>query len=767
MVGIKQKESTDKASISTIAKQCDNIKNAYSSSTGAKTGAKCITINKKKRTGLTVQPNRGAKTNIGKIGACSSDWVTAAALAETPPKATASCSDGAATLSVKTSGNPSQYSRQQHMECLREENLSPRQQLLVPVKLSDFLLLDIPLGMADKVDRLLYAAALRCFVPDFFPHHSLQEAYAMYRQMPNGLVKVRYEQCAYSWSQPLVSKLRMKGLNTISELMPLSKCDMFLRSVGTPMSLLGTVKDIIAVLEKLGQFPMGLHHDRTSLVSEKMLATGTVHVLQPQERDKNKCSAEITITPDAVLSDSPPSLSPRVVGLAFAESFLKNAVTGGSWAEMSAPVDELLLHAAFLVCPNVDEVNKVVEKYGDDAKNAPFNNSSQYDMAAIALGDGYKGFKRLPVSVFDPEKKYNATVDEESAHLDVFGNDKAITLHGHDYFVKFAQYLEYIAATPSLDLAEREKKQREAIRERYRTALLLSTPFELNLKSHGVNSVSQLARYDLSALELPQLYRTQIESMISTAIAASVGVKEADNVNTGRHLPPVNNQIAFKVPLLYNNKYQRGPFDPYGIPPRMGVSTSLDASPVDRKTDVKIPNRKVKMKKRLPHGRNINSPGDLPSDLWAVSKDVSSSPNSASRLTTVVKGTNDILSADTNRLQHQMDLTAGRSVESFFSTIPGPRSAHTLRERKEREGTFERPYKCLHRGCREAFSRPYTLRMHEKSHLAEFKDYMKYRSDPQYTLDADSATRALEDESRFEMAASLPRYIQKQLDSLR
>lgn len=762
---MKQKETFVKASISTLAKQRDDIQSAYSSDTTIKTATTGSAITIKKRTGLTVQPNRGSKKNKGKIGASSTDWVTAAGQTGALSSGTTTSGD-AKLLPMKTKN--SQYTRQQHLEFVREGDMSPRKQLLVPVKLSDFLLLDIPLGIADKVDRLLYAAALRCFVPDFFPHHSLQEAYAMYRQMPNGLMKVRYEQSAYSWSQPLVSKLRMKGLNTIGDLMPLSKCDMFLRSVGTPLTLLDTAKDIIAVLEKLGKFPMGLPHARTKSDTEKMLEAGTVTVLEPQGMNEYGRSTKIANTSDAVKSDSSPSLCPRVVGLTFAESFLKKAVSEGSWAEMSAPVDELLLHAAFLVCPNVDEVNRVLEQYAEVSIERS-NHSVQYDLATIALGDGYKGFKRVNVSEFDPKKKYYPYVEEGSDRLDVFGNDKAITLHGHDYFVKFAQYLDYIASTPGVDSVEIESSQREAIRERYRTALLLSTPFELSLKASGVNSVSQLARYDLSVLELPQLYRTQIESMISTAIAAAVGVKETDNVNTGRHLPPVNNQIAFKVPLLYNNKYQRGPFDPYGIPPRMGISTSLDSPPVGGKPNAGASSRKGKLKGSTRHRSNdIDAPGDLPSDLWTASK-CGSSLTSEKISNAINKGTNDILAGRCtgNKLQDQVDLSTGRSLESFFSTIPGPRAAHVLREKKEHAGTFERPYKCLHRGCREAFSRPYTLRMHEKSHLTEYKDYMKYRTDPQYTLDADSTTRALEDESRFEMAASLPRYIQKQLDSLR
>ena len=758
-VGMKQKEEYVKQSISTLAKQRDDIRHTYGMTTSkSKTNKLDIVVNTKKRVGLTVQPNRGIQKNKGKIKACRTDWVSNAASKH---------SDGTtSSLPVSVNSEKStQYLRQQSLEAKYEQSLSPRQQLLVPIKLSDFLLLDIPLGMSDKIDRLLYAAALRCFVPDFFPNYTLREAYAMYRQLPNGLAKVRYEQCAYSWSQPLVNKLRMKDLSTIADLMPISKCDMYLRSVGTPLKLLDTAKDIIDILQKQDKFPLGLSHDATKVRTEKLLSQETVQVkIAPP-------SPISTAIGSGVVENNIQCCEHKKIGLSFAEQFLSSTVRGGSWSEMSAPVDELLLHAAFLICSNVAKVDDALKDVKLDDK-IPTIHSIQYEQATKALGDGYKGHKRVTITEFDPNKDYSEMDSNcRDDQLDVFGNDKSVTLHGHDFFLSFVRYLELLGTDPDLTAEEVENEQREAIRERYRSALLLSTPFELRLKSSGVNTVSQLTRYDLSTLDLPQLYRFQIESMLSTAIAASVGVKEAENVKTGKHLPPVNNQIAFKVPLVYNNKFQRGPFDPFGVPPRVEFPTSMSADAIAKSKLKKksMPNKRVKKKSSR---NDIDAPSELPVGLWTEtggeSKTLGGKAQSSSD-----KPKGEIVLSDSvgdskilSDTVEKQDLSHCRSADSFLATLPPPRVARKMRDQFEHNGTFERPYKCSHRGCNEAFSRPYTLRMHEKSHMSVYKDYVKYRNDPQYVLDADKKTGKKEDLIRFEKATTLPDYVQKELEKL-
>jgi hypothetical protein len=96
------------------------------------------------------------------------------------------------------------------------------------------LLLDIPLGLEDTIDKLLKAGALRCYVPEFFSGHTPKAAYEMYLKLPPGLSRIRYEQEAWRWAQPATNNLRLRGLTYIKDILPFSKFTSFLKSADTP-----------------------------------------------------------------------------------------------------------------------------------------------------------------------------------------------------------------------------------------------------------------------------------------------------------------------------------------------------------------------------------------------------------------------------------------------------------------------------------------------------------------------------------------------------
>jgi hypothetical protein len=85
-------------------------------------------------------------------------------------------------------------------------------QAFVKIEPGETLLLDIPRGMQDTIENLLHAAAIRCYVPEFFPSHTPHTAYQIYLQLPKGLSKMRYEAEAWKWSQ--VSPVIAHALNT-------------------------------------------------------------------------------------------------------------------------------------------------------------------------------------------------------------------------------------------------------------------------------------------------------------------------------------------------------------------------------------------------------------------------------------------------------------------------------------------------------------------------------------------------------------------------
>lgn len=158
------------------------------------------------------------------------------------------------------------------------------------------LLIDIPQGLNDTIERLMHAAALRCYVPDFFQGVTVSEeledtndglndlaldqseeqhiallqarrkaqnnnnlnanaeyAYQMYLQMPFGLAKMRYEVQCKKWAQGPINRMKIKGLSYLHEVSPVSKFVMCMKSVDTPRVLLNKCVDIYVELKHMGK----------------------------------------------------------------------------------------------------------------------------------------------------------------------------------------------------------------------------------------------------------------------------------------------------------------------------------------------------------------------------------------------------------------------------------------------------------------------------------------------------------------------------------
>ena len=64
------------------------------------------------------------------------------------------------------------------------------------------------------------------------------------------------------------------------------------------------------------------------------------------------------------------------------------------------------------------------------------------------------------------------------------------------------------------------------------------------------------------------------------------------------------------------------------------------------------------------------------------------------------------------------------------------------------EHAFDRPHVCKFEGCGQAFTRLYTLKLHEKSHLM-FPDYYKYKRDPMLGYDVDRQQMDAETRARL------------------
>ena len=181
---------------------------------------------------------------------------------------------------------------------------------------------------------------------------------------------------------------------------------------------------------------------------------------------------------------------------------LEMNVETGPWSKLKASVEDIVLHAAFMVCPNVP-------KESDDVED--------------------------PLTV------------REMGHA------------------AFKAYIRTLQRAPD------ELKRRELTRSRFRAALILATPFSLKLQSEGTYTVQDLITVNLPNLKMPPVLQGQIEALLTVAIAQASNAKSA---KTSKNYESAD-KSEFDVPMIYDPKFQRGPFDPYGRPPRLSGLSKL------------------------------------------------------------------------------------------------------------------------------------------------------------------------------------------------
>ena len=100
--------------------------------------------------------------------------------------------------------------------------------------IGESLLVDIPKGIDDTMERLIHAASLKCFIPEFSNCETSEEAYELYLQLPPGLAKMRYEVEARRWTQPAINKLRVKGVVNIKDALPMNKFKQYATACPSP-----------------------------------------------------------------------------------------------------------------------------------------------------------------------------------------------------------------------------------------------------------------------------------------------------------------------------------------------------------------------------------------------------------------------------------------------------------------------------------------------------------------------------------------------------
>lgn len=546
---------------------------------------------------------RKART-ASRIRSTQEDWLssTPSAIAVTEEFAPPS------KLSTSTSPHrsPSKHSLRQSRKWL------PSTAALPPLaEAGESLLVDIPLGVEDKVDLLLRAAALRCYVPPFFAGTNVDEAYSIYTRLPPSLARVRYEQESMRWCQQVINNLKESGIRYIKELSPPSKLRLILRQMGASEVLVGQCSSIAGLLATMKSIPAGKRHMPTSMKSREVLQ-GASRVLTVSAASKERAaSPEKAAQQDSVAKVD----ESAIMGL------LKDQVEDGPWASVSADVEELIVHAAFIVVSNSDE--------------------------SIELGQN--------------------------------------------------QYLEHMR---ELLAVKSEEKMRLAVRTRYRHALQLCTPFLAQLRKRRCLTVRDLAVLDLDELGMPAPLFDQVDALLSTAIAKSAGSKTGFLSFEGMDVT-----AKVRVPLVYDPKFQRSPFDPFGRSAR--VATLRDI--VQHKSNM------IRMEKVSILSEN----DELPFGLWDV-----------------LPGRNDSMYTRTPAA-----VTAPKSV-GFADGV--------------------RSYECSE--CGMCFGRLASLMSHELTHT--YEGYGAFKSAPQLYFDDDQEAYAGHLRDHVAAATSLPPLVRQEIDRL-
>ena len=111
------------------------------------------------------QKGSGSGGSPGKAKAASADWLTVAAHAHNVPtdsrKMVLNYGPGSSGDSSPAAVPPGKFKTD-------SEAINRLAAAFVKVELGETLLVDIPRGLDDTVESLLHAAALRCYVPEFF-----------------------------------------------------------------------------------------------------------------------------------------------------------------------------------------------------------------------------------------------------------------------------------------------------------------------------------------------------------------------------------------------------------------------------------------------------------------------------------------------------------------------------------------------------------------------------------------------------------------------
>lgn len=498
---------------------------------------------------------------------------------------------------------------------------------------------------SDEAIELHYARQLRQRQESYLPEHQVanldpRHAYRVYLSLPLGLAKIRYESECKKWSQGYINQLRIKGLHQLSDVLPVSKFMTCLVNVHTPRVLRNMCIDLCLDLKNMGAAMKGHHLPPQSLEpsSQQASTAGSVNgtlngsasisrndmgsrggkgksrsptrnVSFEPDYDANKVDVisvhshptTATKTTDnytadtvansasssfranldniadidetmrqvsnrnAVLAQQTAALSRLAEAQSQANQLLQSLLEDveARWCKLTASIDDFFVQAAFLIVPHIhhhpqNQPRKKKKKQAQKLEDSESHSHRSYDTDSDDYEEGDENEDENG-NVIDPALIY------EVAEM------------GNAAFKAYAMELYTLSD---------ESAKEDFVRARFRSAVILTTPFTLYLKKHGVQTVQDFLKVELHDLQLPPALHYQLEVLLTIVVGRQVHAKvlptatrvQASDLSGTNAVPKaaISQSQSFAVPLLYDPRFQRTPLDPFGRPPVLAaVSNKL------------------------------------------------------------------------------------------------------------------------------------------------------------------------------------------------
>lgn len=510
-------------------------------------------------------------------------------------------------------------------------------------------------------------------------------AYRVYLSLPLGLAKIRYENECKKWAQPYINQLRIKGLHGLRDVLPVSKFMMCMVNVQTPRVLRNKTIDLCLDLKHMGSAAWGNHTapsipggalSSSSLSSSSAVATGRGSSRdRSRSRSRSRSGSPAGHAPAADTASAaadgcaaPPARpndgaghqdDPEGGGLSETSRHVQFQDASQSQQPPSQPSSSSSsqpFRANLERMEDIDgtmaqlaERNAILAKQSAELAKETAAQSQAKALLQSILENPDADWCKLTAPIDDffvqaaflivPHMHHHPTTEERPFDTRNPHIIKTVADMGNEAFKAYAMELYTL---------ENEQDREDFVRARFRSAVILTTPFTLYLKNRAVLTVQDLLRVNLHDLQLPAALLYQLEVLITIVVGRQVRAKVLPT-STKAHASDVAKKPTasssssssstalvrtfstsgtgadFAVPLFYDTRFQRTPLDPFGrppilVPPRGKTTATTAASAAATKKKLRHQDAvKTAMSRSLVQFERVTSQAALEDDLHQAS----------------------------------------------------------------------------------------------------------------------------------------------------